>query len=405
MILSDDMIDKLMQPIIDRQEAINTYVIKEIAAQVKRIGELTPSSLHKLERLYKTGSDAQKINAEIAQITGLQIREIKKLIRNVAMAGYIDSKPFFDYRHKPFIPFEKNVEVQRLVKSIATQTAGEYTNLSKAQAFMLRDPKNPSKLIPTSFSKTYQTVMDEAIQSVQSGVIDYNTAMRRTIDQLSQSGMRVVYQTEKGKFYTQRMDTAVRRNLLDGVRAINQAVQDEVGKEFDADGKEITVHRFSAPDHEPIQGHQFTNEEFDKLQHEQSFRDVNGRRFSAIARAIGVWNCRHFTYSIVIGHSKPLYTDQQLEKFKKENAEGYTLPNGKKLTMYECTQYQRRLETSIRYAKEGKIAADAVGDQDSADKYKARVSQLTKQYNAFSKGCGLSPKVDRIKVNGYNSRK
>ena len=67
MLLSDDMIENLIQPILDRQEAINVYVIKQIAAQIKRIGQLNPSSLHKLERLYKTGSDVQKINAEIAR--------------------------------------------------------------------------------------------------------------------------------------------------------------------------------------------------------------------------------------------------------------------------------------------------------------------------------------------------
>lgn len=404
MLLSDDMIENLIQPILDRQEAINVYVIKQIAAQIKRIGQLNPSSLHKLERLYKTGSDVQKINAEIARLTGLQVRDIKNLIRDVALNGYIYAKPYFDYRKKPFIPFEKNKEIQRVVNAITRQTLDTYKNLSKAQAFMLRDMANPKKLIPTPMAEAYQTVVDEAIQTVQSGVIDYNTAMRRTLDQLSQSGLRVVYQTEKGKFHTQRMDTAVRRNLLDGVRAINQGVQDEVGKEFGADGKEITVHRFSAPDHEPIQGHQFTNEEFEKLQTEQNFEDYQGRKFGAIRRPIGALNCRHFTYSIVLETSKPMYTDEQLEKFKEENAKGFTPKGGKHLTMYQCTQHQRQLETQIRYAKEGKIAADAAGDKAESDKYLAKVSNLMKEYQAFSKSCGLSPKLDKIRVKGYTDK-
>lgn len=269
---------------------------------------------------------------------------------------------------------------------------------------MLRDLKNPKKLVPTPAAKAYQTVVDEAIQAVQTGVVDYNTAMRRTLDQLSQSGLRVVYQGEDGKMRTQRMDTAVRRNLLDGVRAINQGVQDEVGKQFGADGKEITVHAYSAPDHEPIQGHQFSNEEYDKLQHEHSFKDAKGRRFAPIRRAIGVWNCRHFTYSIILGHSKPLYTDEQLEQFKKDNAKGYTLPNGRHLTMYQCTQYQRQLETKIRYAKEGKIAADYAGDSAKGAEYVAKVSKLTKDYHKFSQNCGLKPKLDRIQVKGYKDK-
>ena len=268
---------------------------------------------------------------------------------------------------------------------------------------MIRDLANPKKLIPTSIAKTYQTVVDEAIQAVQMGAVDYNTAMRRTLTQLSDSGLRVVYQTEKGRFHTQRMDTAVRRNLLDGVRAINQGVQDEVGRQFGADGKEITVHRYSAPDHEPIQGHQFSNEEYEKLQTEQPFQDYQGRKFGAIRRPIGVWNCRHFTYSIVLG-SKPIYTDEQLEKLKEENAKGFKPKDGKHLTMYQCTQYQRQLETQIRYAKEGKIAADAAGNKEESDKCRAQVSSLMKQYQAFSNSCGLSPKLEKIRVRGYTDK-
>lgn len=400
--LSDDTIDNLMQPIIDRQEAINVFIIKLIAERVKSIGELLPSD-HNLERLYMTGSDVRKINKELARLAKLQVHDIKELIKIVASGAYQDAKAFFDYRKKPFVPFAENKNIQRVVNAIANQTAGDYTNLSKAQAFMLRDPKNPKKLIPTPPAQAYQTVIDEAIQAAQMGVINYNTAMRRTMDQLSQSGNRVVYQAESGRVHSQRMDVAVRRNVLDGIRAINQGVQDEVGKEIGADGKEITVHAFSAPDHEPVQGHQFTNAEYDKLQNEKAFVDVKGRKFSAIKRPIGVLNCRHFTYAIIIGVSKPIYTDQQLEQFKADNAKGYTLPNGKHLTMYECTQHQRMLERKIRYAKEGKIGADALGDAESSAKYKAKVKKLTKQYNTFSKGCGLKPKPERTRVDGYKS--
>ena len=402
--LSEDMIDKLMQPIIDRQEAINTYVITKIAAEIKRIGELSPSSLHQLERLYSTGADVKKIEEVIAAMVGMQIVDIKKLIKQVALLGYNDAKPFFDYTKAQFVPFDKNTEIQRVVKAVQKQTVDEYRNLSKAQAFMIRDMKNPKKLIPTPMAKTYQSVVDESIQAVQSGVVDYNTAMRRTLDQLSQSGLRVIYQAESGKIHTQRMDTAVKRNLLDGVRAINQGVQDEVGKEFGADGKEITVHRFSAPDHEPIQGHQFTNAEYEKLQTEQDFQDAQGRKFMAIRRPIGAWNCRHFTYSIIIGHSKPIYSDERLEEMKEDNNKGYTLPNGRHLTMYECTQYQRQLETSIRYAKEGKVAADAAGNKADSDKYLAKVSQLMKEYMAFCKDTGLSAKLPNLKVKGYTDK-
>lgn len=398
--LSEDAIENLIYPIMERQENINVYVLKKIAHRIKEIGRLLPSDIHKLERLLKTGSDTREINKFLSEQTGIQEQNIKQLIKTVALDAYIDVKPFYDYRHKSYVPFADNKPLQRVVTAISNQTAGEYVDLSnsKATGFLIRDLKHPGKLKFHSINDTYRTVVDEAIQAVSTGVIDYNTAMRRTMQQLVDSGVRKMY-WDSG--YSQRLDTAVRRNILDGVRAINQGVQDEVGRQFGADGKEITVHANSAPDHEPVQGHQFTNEEFDKLQNDMAFEDVNGIKFQPIERAIGTLNCRHFTYSIIIGYAKPNYSLKELENFKKKNAKGYTMPNGKHLTMYECTQKQRQLETKIRQAKDGQIAALDVGDMELARKYQAKINKYTNQYKAFSKACGLSPKIKKASVNGY----
>lgn len=400
--LSENAIDNLMQPIIERQEAISNYVIEVIAQRVKEIGHLLPSDVYKLERLLKTGGDVRKINKMLAKMTGLQEKEIKKLIREVAVDSYKDAKPFFDYRHKPFIPIVENIALQRVVKAVEKTTLGTYRNLSQSQAFMIRDLKNPTKLKPTKIAQTYQTVIDEAVQAVQSGTLDYNTAMRRTMKQLADSGIRYVeYNPESGRRYTQRLDTAVRRNLLDGIRAVNQGVQDEVGKQYGADGKEITVHAMSAPDHEPIQGHQFTNEEYEKLQNGKPFEDLQGEKFDAIARPIGMWNCRHFTYSIICGVNKPNFTKEQLKQMIKDNHKGYTDKSGKHYTKYECTQRMREMETEIRRHKDRYLAMSAAGDTEGAKAERAIISGMNKQYKAFCTACGLKPQMDRARVSGY----
>lgn len=403
---SEDAIDNLIQPIIDRQQNINNYVINIIAERIKEIGSISSSDLFKLERLLKSGHDVKKINTELAILTGLQVQDIKTLIKTIAENSYLDVRPFYDYRMLSFIPFSENKQLQKVVTSIANQTAESYVNLSKAQAFMIRDLKNPKILKPTPLAQTYQTVIDEAIQASTLSGIDYNTAMRRTMKQLIDSGIRrVTYNPESGKTYTQRLDTAVRRNVLDGIRAISQGVQDETGKQFGADGKEITVHAFPAPDHAPVQGHQFSNYEFEKMQTGYSCMDVQGRAYAGFDRAIGTLNCRHFTFSIIIGFAPPNYSDEQLEKILQENEAGYTLPNGKHLTMYECTQYQRKLETEIRYAKDGQIAARKSGDMELAREYQAKINKLTTKYKHFSNSCGLSIKSNKMTVSGYKKIK
>lgn len=402
--LSDDAIENLIQPIIDRQESINAYVIEMIAKRVREIGSFSPSDIKRLKLLVAMGSDIRQINDELAKLTNLQVREIKSLIKQVAIEDYIDAKPFYDYRHKSFIPYNENTDLQQLVNAIANQTADTYVNISKSTAtgFMIRDLQNPGVLRFQPIDATYQSVVDEAIQAVRSKTVDFNTAVRRTIKQLADSGVRRI-SWDSG--YTQRLDSAVRRNVLDGVHAVRQQVQDEIGRQINANGKELSAHANSAVDHEPIQGHIFTNEEYNKLQNESSFKDVNGTAFGAIRRAIGMWNCGHWAKSIIIESYKPRYTDAQLKKFIDDNHAGYTTSNGKHFTMYECKQYQRQLETKIRYAKEHQIAFRASGDRKQAELYQARINDLLTQYKMFSNACGLKPQMNRTRVPDYHKIK
>lgn len=401
--IDDSTVDSLILPIISRQDEINTFVLETIANRVHEIGSISPSDIKRMKLLTIFGADIRQINNTLAEMSKLQVKDIKSMIKTVAIESHIQAKPLYDYRHKQFSDYKDNRRLQHIVASIGNQTAQTYKNLSnsKATGFLIRDLQNPNKLKFQPISDTYQTVMDEAIQSVKSGV-DYRVAMRRTLKQLADSGIRRLY-WESG--YTQRLDTAVRRNLLDGVRAIDQGVEDLIGIDVNADGKELSAHVNCAPDHEPFQGHQFTNEEFDKLQSGSNFEDIHHTQFGGVDRVIGQWNCRHVARSIIIGVTKPKYTEKQLQKFIDDNAKGYTLPDGKHLSLYECTQMQRQLETRIRYAKDEQITLYKSGDKDGAKFARQKVVNLTNEYLSFSKACGLKPQLTRAAVANYRAIK
>ena len=60
--ISEDTLNRLMEPIITRQENINNFVIQRIAKRVKEIGELTSSDIYSLTRLRVSGDDVKEIN-------------------------------------------------------------------------------------------------------------------------------------------------------------------------------------------------------------------------------------------------------------------------------------------------------------------------------------------------------
>lgn len=398
--LNEKAIDRLVQPIVTRQENINTYVLTKIARSVREIGEISPSDINRMKILVSLGADIREMNTELAKLSNVQVKDIKSLIKTVAIETNLDAKPLYDYRHKSFIPYEKNTKLKNIVNIIGNRTAGTYENISnsKATGFLIRDLKHPGILKFQSINDSYKSIVDEAIQASASGLVDYRTAMRRTLKQLSDSGIR---RLSYDSGYTQRLDTAVRRNILDGIRAIQQGIEDAIGEEIGADGKELSVHINCALDHEPFQGHQFTNENWEKLQNSEDFEDIQGRQFSGVERVIGMWNCRHIGRSIIIGVTKPLYTDKELKEFIEDNHKGYVLPNGQHITMYECTQMQRQMETRIRYAKDEQIVFQQSGNIEAAKIAQQKVKKYQQRYYKFSKDCGLRIHKDRIEVSGY----
>ena len=400
--LSDNAIDNLIQQIVNRQEAINIYVLTKIAGRLQKIGTLSPNDIRRMQILVQSGVDIQQMNMYLAEMSDRQVKDIKSIIKTVALDNYLDAKPLYDYRHRPFIPFEQNSELQRITNAVAEQTANTYENLSNSNAtgFWVKDTGNPQHLIFKSINDSYRDAVDKAIQAVQSGAVDVEEAIRKVVKQLLDSGIRRLY-WESG--YSQRLDTAVRKNIQDGVKQINQRIQDEIGKQVGADGKELSVHANSAPDHESFQGHQFTNEEYEKLQSNDNFRDADGQLFTGVKRIIGEWNCRHFAYSIIIGQSKPRYSKQQLQNMIRKNHEGYINADGKHFTLYECTQVQRKLETKIRYAKEEQMLMKELGNNLARTSARRRVEYLTAEYKRFSKQCNMPMRLNRTTVPGYKS--
>lgn len=354
------------------------------------------------------------IENALAQATDLNVKELKSILYKAANEMYGDSKRYFEYRGMPFVPFQKNAQLNSLLEAVSRETADSFINLSNTTGFTVW--RNGQR-VPLSIRDTYISIIDEAVQAIKTNATDYNSAIRRSMRQLIDSGIRsiayngnpssnyfgrtfVEYAPDSGRHYTRRLDTAVKQNVIDGVKAINQNLQNAIGEQIGADGKEISVHRFPAPDHAPVQGHVFTNEEYDKLQNEEYSVDVDLNRFPPMERAIGMWNCRHFTFSVIIGVYPPNYSQKELDRILRENQKGYTYKD-KHYTMYQCTQLQRQYELEIRRAKDGYIAAENLGDNKLKDDYSGKVDRLITEYQSFCNECGLSYKPKNIFVYGY----
>lgn len=375
--MSEEKLEALLNKIENRIDAVNRFYLKKVGEQIKEIGKLSPASVHKLIQIRKAGTSVEEINKALAEATGKNIGDIKKLYREALNETYADYELMAILKGVPLPPLSQNKQMQLILEAVYCVTEETMKNWSNT----------------TNISATYKELVSDAIQAAVSGVSDYNSAMRRALEKAALEGLRVTY--ESG--HTRRLDTAIRMNVVDGVKHIQQEAQRILGEQIGADGVELTAHPNSAPDHEPVQGRQFTIAEFEKMQSGQDFQDIDGNHYKGFKRPIGEWNCRHFAYSIVLGVAKRRYSDEQLEEWRRANNEGCEI-DGKHYTKYEASQLMRQLETKIRQQKDVANAARASGDDVLRRKAQQKITQLTAKYKEVAEKSGLRTRFERTYV-------
>ena len=399
--LTEEQKQILPERIAHRLEKINEEYLQMIGRRIKEIGTLSASDAHRLSQMREYGADVEKITQELAEISEKNIAEIYEIYDLVAQDNAEFSEQFFEAVGKEYIPYQNNEALKRLVYALAKQTAETYMNLSQTTGFMIYD-KNGKKVF-TSLSETYQNVIDDAVMQVVTGARDYQSAMRSTLRNLADSGIRTKYSPLRGAAgktadyasgYSRRLDTAVRQNILWGVKQCNISVQEQLGKEFGADGYEIDYHANPRPSHAAMAGRQYVI---------GRGREINGQYyppFDSVSYLLSDYGCLHFKWSIICGVSAPAWSSRELEAMKARDRQTFTYA-GKQYTGYEATQVQRKLETAARHAKDRQIIAKAAGDDELRRLEQQKINAITQQYKAFSEAAGLPTRMERMSVSGY----
>lgn len=368
---------EIPQAIARRMDTANKNALKRIGEDIARIGSLNNYKDAQLVAVKMTGESVEEITRELSKASGMTEDDIEKLYADAARYDYEFAEQFYLDREQ--IPFEENEALQRTVKAMTRAAQDNCYNMSHSYAFALRDPDGRVRY--TSLRAGYKEAIDKAITAVKLGTTDYKAEMRRVLKQYADSGVRVV-DWESG--YSQRIDTAVRRNIMDGLRQLKNETQKQIGEEFGADGYEISAHANPAPDHADIQGRQYSFEEFEVIN-------------DSLERKLGTLNCYHTKTAIILGISRPTYTEEELQEMKRKSNELIDI-DGKKYTRYECTQLQRQIETKIRKLKDRKELFKAAGDDVGVRECNRKIRLLKDKYDEITQKAGLDAHYDRMSV-------
>ena len=376
-LLNESWIEGLPDNIVDNLETLNNYVVQRICERIRKIGDIGTADAYRLKTAIEyAGADIKAIEKEVARIMGTNQQEIERLFEEVAKENVEFANTFYKARNMDLLQrYTSRSALTSFVDAVKRQALDGTANISNTYMIGFKRGK---QIIP--LREYYISTIDRAITYVQTGVVDYQSAMRSTVREMAQSGLRrVTWESE----YSRRLDSSARMNILEGVRRLNSQMMEETGREFGADGVEISAHGLCAPDHRDIQGKQYSKEEFERL----------NRR---LERPIGTLNCQHFITPIILGVSKPVYSRKELADINKRSAERIEY-KGQKMSLYEASQKQRQMETAIRYAKDERDAMIAAGDKLGAAQARKKSAALGAEYKRFCEQAGLTPRLERTR--------
>lgn len=375
--LTPEQIDALGQLSQKAIEPVVEFLLDDISRRISEAGQFTSSAAYQIFRSQSLGVDRKTIEKELQKRLKVSKKELKKLLKQSAEVGYnFDMKGF----GKKAIPFAENTSLQQIIDAAVKLADKDFKNITQTLGFV--DPFGNTKELTDAFISS----CDYAFNQIITGATDYNTAIRNATKNLADKGIRSI-DYKSGRHTS--LEAAVRRNIMGGLGLMQEQISQQNHDAFGADGWEISAHAASAPDHEPIQGKQYTDEEFEELN-------------NSLVRRIGTLHCGHAAFPIILGVNEPQYTPEQLEKFKEDNKKGVTY-NGRHYTSYEATQKQRQIERAIRRQKRRVLVAESSGDKDALLTSQIKLRRLNEEYGRYSKAVGLPTQRERAQVGGFGA--
>ena len=377
--LTPEQLQNLPTELTDLYSQLTEFILRDIARRIAKGAKITDTAEYQLYRARSLGMSEEEIAAKIAEINGTSADVIDKLIRDAAAQSDEFDRRMLGADDGAAVPLEDNKQLQKLMAAQIKETAGDCENLTGTMGFA--DHDFLGRVYYLSMTDMYRRELDSAHMKVVTGTTDYMTAIRQACNKLAASGVRTI-DYESGR--SDRVEVAVRRALLTSVGHITHRISEENGKEFGADGWEMSAHSGARPSHAVYQGRQYTQAEYEKK----------------IKPLLSEPNCRHDVFPIILGVSEPTYTEEQLRNI---DPKPFTY-EGRKYTAYEASQQMRKMERAMRKQKDRCIVADAAGDKESFATASVRLNRQKYIYEDFCKAADSYTQYERTYVAGYDRR-
>lgn len=367
------MLDSLPNTLVDMYGLVEIDILSDMARRIATYDYFIPAAQHQMQKLEELGAVRSEIIAKLSALTGKSQAEIVELLTEANAAAIEDDVEYYT-RADVYAPDKVNTEaLYQNLNAGLRQTQQAFFNITGTTA--------------NTATKQLEFALDRAWTQINTGGLDYNTAIKSAITELSSKGLgAVTYKSGR----VDNIEVAVRRAVMTGANQTALRTQETLADQLGVDLVETTAHGGARPSHAKWQGKVFSRKGRVTI-NGVTYEDLKKATGYGSAGGLGGVNCRHNFHPYVPGTSRA-WTKEQLAELEARRVEY----NGQKYTEYEASQIQRGIERDIRALKRTASALEA-GGQDASE-YRAKLREAQKAYTDFTKQTGIKKQSARTHI-------
>ena len=398
--MTREQYDQLSAPLVRTLLDMEDDILREIAAQLSRDGDISDTSKWRIRQLARAGRFDKRAAAIIAGYSEVEDGQAMDAVLTAAETeiGYLDnavqaanaaglSEYFSD------IPAEESA--LGAAKAFQKQAASDLNLVNTVMQYKAGSAYvNAVNAIYRDTAEGRQGALDimgKGAAKAVSGQMSLQEATRKTIRELAQKGIPA-FVDKRGREWSPEayvmMD--MRSTLGNTARAAQNARCDEYNIQL----IEVSSHMGSRPLCAPYQGRIFSRDGSKGVTTDGAggkiyYTPLSETSYGQPAGLFGI-NCGHVQYPFVPGINFQRY---------------FPYPKEENDRRYMQFQQQRAMERGIRAAKRECMMLQETGDTEGLQKASLRLRNQREKYRAYCKETGLKQHNDRTQVYGYDRSK
>lgn len=296
-------------------------IIEEIATRIANFGYANTVVLNDVKIAQEMGMLYQDIVELVAKYNNTSYEEVNRIFTEAAGTSLSYDDEIYKEAGLNPTPLTQSESIKQTMNATIQRTAGNLQNLVLTTA--------------AATQTQFYNAMNKSYMEVSTGVKSYTQSILDAINDISSQGAYIIYPSGR----RMSLESAVRMNIVTSVNQNCGKLQELRADELGWDLMEITAHSGARPEHARWQG------KIVSRSGKKGYLNLRDIAYGEVTGFKGV-NCRHDWHPYLEGSART-YSQKQLNAWKNEKVEY----NGKKISKYEATQIQRRMERQIRNDK------------------------------------------------------